>query len=480
MTANRQGNVLYVDLDGTLVRSDLLLESFFRLLAKNFLYLFLIPVWLAKGKANLKHQIALRVDLRTDLLPLNHRLLEYLEQQKSHGWRLVLISASHQRLVNRVAGQFKLFDSAIGSSASENLKGEKKLQRIRELSGDRSFAYAGNEKADLPIWQQAETAIVVSDNPGLASAVKQFGNSVIVFEPENNFRRDFWRALRIHQWAKNLLLFLPLLLSHQLDDGRLILLSLTGFFSFSFCASSVYLLNDLLDLEHDRQHETKRSRAFAAGNLPLHVGLVATPCLLILAFLVSLLLPWQFTLVLSGYYLLTVLYSFYLKAFAIIDVLLLACLYTTRIIAGAAAISTVPTFWLLAFSMFIFMSLAIIKRVTELGNLRSRNKQQAHGRGYSASDLEPMTMLGSASGFMAVLVFALYINAEETRVLYGTPEILWLICPLLLYLISRVWLLANRGQLHEDPVVFFTTDRNSQVVALLCGILLWAATVSWV
>jgi 4-hydroxybenzoate polyprenyltransferase len=256
-------------------------------------------------------------------------------------------------------------------------------------------------------------------------------------------------------------------------------LALGGFVSFSLCASSVYLLNDLLDLEHDRQHETKYRRPFAAGDLPLGVGLVATPLLLILAFLVAALLPWQYVLVLLGYYLLTVLYSFYLKAFAIIDVLLLASLYTTRIIAGAAAISTVPTFWLLAFSMFLFMSLAIVKRVTELDNLRSQNKQQVRGRGYSASDLEPMTMLGCASGFMAVLVFALYINAEETRVLYGTPEILWFICPLLLYLISRVWLLTNRGQLHEDPVVFFTTDHNSQIVAVLCGLLVWAATVSW-
>ncbi|MCB1671636.1 MAG: UbiA family prenyltransferase [Gammaproteobacteria bacterium] len=470
---------VYVDLDGTLINSDLLLESLFRLLAKNILYLFMIPVWLARGKANLKHQIAARVELRTDLLPYNQQLLKHLEEQRAAGRRLVLISASHQSLVDQVAQHLKLFDMALGSSPSENLKGRVKLQKIREISGAEDFDYAGNERSDLPIWQQAQTAIVVSGNPGLSSAASRAAQRITVFDPEIRLGPAMLRALRVHQWAKNLLLFLPLLLSHQLANTQLVLMSLAGFLSFSCCASSVYLLNDLLDLEHDRQHATKRTRPFAAGDLPLQLGLIATPSLLILAFLISVLLPWEFSLVLLGYYLLTLLYSFYLKAFAIIDVLLLACLYTIRIIAGAAAISTIPTFWLLAFSMFLFMSLAIVKRVTELENLRSRNQQQAHGRGYYASDLVPMTMLGSASGFMAVLVFALYINAEETRVLYGTPEILWFICPLLLYLISRVWLLTNRGQLHEDPVVFFTTDRNSQVVALLCGILVWAATGSW-
>ena len=479
MTENQQENILYVDLDGTLINSDLLLESFFRLLAKNFLYLFAVPVWLLKGKANLKHQIATRVTLRADLLPFNQKLISYLQTEKSLGRRLVLISASHQSLVDDVAAQTGLFDQAIGSSEQENIKGAKKLEKIQELSGQQPFEYAANAHPDLKVWEQAEGAVVVNASKALLEKASRLTKVSAVIESDSEPFKVFLRALRIHQWAKNLLLFLPLLLSHQLNNMELILYSLAGFLAFSLCASSVYLLNDLLDLEHDRQHATKRTRPFAAGELPLQAGLIATPSLLILAFLVATLLPWEFSAVLFSYYLATVLYSFYLKAFAIVDVLLLACLYTLRIIAGAAAISTVPTFWLLAFSMFIFMSLAIVKRVAELENLRSQKEEEAHGRGYRAADLESLTMLGSASGFMAVLVFALYINSEETRVLYGTPEILWFICPLLLYLISRVWLLTNRGQLHEDPVVFFITDHNSQIVAGLSGLLVWAATVSW-
>ena len=479
MTEKQQDNILYVDLDGTLINTDLLLESFYRLLAKNFLYLFAIPFWLLKGKANLKHQIASRVQLRVDLLPFNQKLITFLEKEKNLGRRLVLISASHQSLVSDVATHTGLFDQAIGSSEQENIKGERKLAKIQELSGNQPFEYAANAQPDLKIWKQANRAIVVNGSKGLLAEASRVTEVAAVFDSDNNQFNALWRALRIHQWAKNLLLFLPLLLSHQLNNMQLILFSLAGFLSFSLCASSVYLLNDLLDLEHDRQHATKRARPFAAGELSLQIGLIATPSLLVLAFLVATLLPWQFAAVLLSYYLLTVLYSFYLKAFAIVDVLLLACLYTIRIIAGAAAISTIPTFWLLAFSMFIFMSLAIVKRVAELENLRNQNEEEAHGRGYKAADLESLTMLGSASGFMAVLVFALYINAEETQVLYGTPEILWFICPLLLYLVSRVWLLTNRGQLHEDPVVFFITDHSSQVVVACCGLLVWAATGIW-
>lgn len=479
MAENIQNKPLYVDLDGTLVNSDLLLECFFLLLARNFFFLFLVPFWLLGGKANLKFQIASRVDLRFDLLPFNQKLLAYLETEKKLGRQLVLISASHQNLVDGVAAQSGIFDASIGSTASENLKGEKKLQKILEFSGNKPFDYAGNERADLKIWQQASGAIVVNSNKTLTQRAASITDVIAVFEPDTNQLAALIRALRIHQWAKNLLLFLPLLLSHQLDNPEFVLLSLSSFVSFSLCASSVYLLNDLLDLEHDRQHITKKARPFAAGEMSLKLGLIGAPLLLVLAFAMAIILPWYFSAVLLGYYLLTLCYSFYLKAFAVVDVLILACLYTTRIIAGAAAISVIPSFWLLAFSMFLFMSLAIVKRVTELDNLRNQDEQEARGRGYRATDLEPLSMLGSASGFMAVLVFALYINADETRVLYGTPEILWFICPLLLYLISRVWLLANRGQLHEDPVVFFITDHSSQVVAVLCGILLWGATQSW-
>jgi 4-hydroxybenzoate polyprenyltransferase len=287
------------------------------------------------------------------------------------------------------------------------------------------------------------------------------------------------QAMRLHQWLKNTLLFLPLVLSHQLNDITLIAYSLLGFLSFGLCASSVYLINDMLDLDADRQHSSKHCRPFASGKLPLAYGFIAGPLLAAIAFSLAALLPVQFLIVLASYFLLTMVYNFFFKAIVLVDVLTLATLYTLRIIAGAAAVLVVPTFWLLAFSMFLFLSLAIVKRFTELEKLQSSARQHAAGRGYLAVDLTTLAMMGSSSGFMAVLVFALYINDEETRNLYATPELLWLLCPLLLYLVSRIWLIAQRGLLHEDPIVFALTDHRSQLIVLLCGLLVWAATGSW-
>lgn len=470
---------LFVDLDGTLIYSDLLYESFLCLIRKNFVYLFIAPFWLLGGKANFKYQIARRTEVKVNLLPYNRELLVYLEEQSESGRSVILISASNEKFVEQVADYIGLFDQAIGSSESDNLKGENKLTRIRQIVGDSQFEYAGNDSSDVKIWQEASAATVVNASRKLTSDVVRQQNVVNKFPGKDHVYASFIKALRPHQWAKNLLLFLPLILSHQVDDIGRILMSLTAFVSFSFCASSVYLLNDMLDLEHDRQHPSKHKRPFASGELTIAAGLIACPLFLVMAFLLALPLPAQYLIILALYYLTTVVYSFWLKAIAIVDVLVLASLYTIRIIAGAAAISVMPTFWLLAFSMFLFMSLAIVKRFTELDNLQYMDKERAEGRGYHANDLNVLSMLGTASGFMAVLVFALYINDDETRLLYSTPQVLWFICPLLLYLMSRIWLKAHRGLLHEDPVVFAITDRASQIVTLVCGALIWASTLPW-
>ncbi|MEX2131819.1 MAG: UbiA family prenyltransferase, partial [Pseudohongiellaceae bacterium] len=403
----------------------------------------------------------------------------FLQQQHRLARKLYLVSASSQKLVNRVAQHLPLFEASQGSDEKTNLKGAAKLQAIKKLAGSSDFDYAGNESADLAIWEKSANAITVNASPNLKSRAAQVTNVSQSFDRDVAGLKNLFKAMRLHQWLKNGLLFLPPALAHQLGDIDSFVSVLLAFLSFSLCASSVYLLNDLLDLEADRQHTSKRLRPFAAGTLPLSWGLVASPILLLAAFSLALQLPMAFVLILAIYYLLTLFYSFALKSVAIVDVLVLAGLYTLRIIAGAVAISVTPTFWLLAFSMFLFLSLAIVKRFTELDNLRNQNRHQVAGRGYLAGDIQVMSMLGSASGFMAVLVFALYINAEETRRLYATPEILWLICPLLLYLISRIWLLAHRGVLHEDPVVFAITDHRSQFVVLMCALLVWAATGTW-
>lgn len=467
---------LFVDLDGTLVKTDLLLESIMQLIKSNILYLFMLPFWLLRGRARLKSEIAKRTRIRYDLLPFNTEFKEFLLTAAATGRRLVLISASIDEQVKQVANHVGIFDLAIGSSATNNLKGSRKLECIRKICSDGPFVYAGNEKADLPVWGAAEAAIVVNASPSILRSAEKLTRIEAVFKTDSKILPQLTRSLRLHQWLKNALIFLPLILSHQILDSGLLMIAFAAFLAFGLCASSVYLLNDLLDLDADRLHATKRFRPFAAGDLSIKYGLVASPILLVVAFAIASQVSLGFMLVLGIYYFLTLLYSLLLKAVIIVDVLVLAGLYTIRIIAGAAAISVMPTFWLLVFSMFLFLSLAIIKRVAELDKLANANQQRAAGRGYETSDLQILSMLGSASGLMSVLVFALYLNDEKTRALYETPEVLWLICPLLLYLIGRIWIIAHRGKLHHDPVVFVARDTRSQVVVLFCGLLVWLAS----
>lgn len=468
---------LYVDLDGTLIKSDLLLESFLELIKSNLLLLFLVPFWLSKGKANLKRQIATRTNLRVDLLPYRQEFLAYLKEQKRAGRSLILISASNQKLVSAVAEHLEIFDSAIGSDADNNYSGARKLARINLDTTE--FVYAGDNRVDLAVWQGASAAITVNTKPSLKNRVQQLTTIEKDFARSSNTLKAYLRTLRLHQWLKNTLVFLPLALAHELDSPALISNAIIAFFCFGLCASSVYQLNDLLDLTSDRQHRSKHKRPFAAGDVPLLSGLILSPALLLSAFALATLLPWKFSAVLLFYYLCTGLYSFVLKRIMLVDVITLAALYTLRIISGAAAISVVPSFWLLAFSMFLFFSLAAVKRYTELDYLRNAGIAQSEGRGYYAEDLHMMAIFGCASAFLSVMVFALYINNDETREQYLTPEVLWLICPLLLYAVTRIWLLAARGQIEEDPIVFALKDRVSQVLTLVCAALLWAANLPW-
>jgi 4-hydroxybenzoate polyprenyltransferase/phosphoserine phosphatase len=469
---------LYVDLDGTLLRTDLLLESFLELIKQNLLYLLLIPLWLLRGKAALKREIARRVQLRVELLPWNADLLAYLREQKSRGRRLVLISAADQLLVEAVAAHLDLFDAAIGSDGQHNCGGAAKQQRIAAEAP--RYVYGGDRAVDIAVWRHAAAAIAVDVTP----ALRQRLAALVPIEAEFPRRGSRWRAslraMRLHQWLKNLLVLLPLALAHELGNSALLLQALLAFVSFGLCASSVYVLNDLLDLPSDRAHHSKHRRPFASGELPLLYGLLLSPLLLVLAFALASTLPGcAFVGVLALYYLCTGLYSFVLKRIMLVDVIVLAGLYTLRIIAGAAAVGVALSFWLLAFSMFLFFSLAVVKRYTELDHLQKAGVAQSHGRGYLAQDLPMMALFGSASALMSVMVFALYINNEDTRDQYATPELLWLLCPLLLYLITRIWLLAARGQVAEDPIVYAIRDRTSQALMLVGAMLLWLAILDW-
>ncbi|HEY2347299.1 MAG TPA: UbiA family prenyltransferase [Xanthomonadaceae bacterium] len=459
---------LAVDLDGTLLKTDLLVESALELLSHRPWMVFRFPFWLMRGKAHLKREIARRVELDLASMPWDERVLG-LVREHSGRRPLALCTASDEKLASAVAEHLGMFDVVLASDGSRNLSGPAKAAVLCERYGERGFDYAGNERADLAVWAQARAAIVVNAPASLARAAGRSCTLDRHWPAEGPRWKSWTRELRLHQWLKNILVFVPMLAAHQFLDPQAWLRCATGWFAFSLCASSTYLVNDLLDLTADRHHPGKRNRPFASGRLPLTHGLIVAPLLMLAAFGVAFRLSPFFAGVLAVYYVLTLAYSFRLKKRVMVDVIALAGLYTVRIIAGSVLVATPPSFWLLAFSMFLFLSLAMVKRYTELLGLVSRGKDKASGRGYSVEDLPLVQSLGAASGYQAVLVLALYINSTASELLYRRPQVLWLLCPLLLYWISRVWIIAHRGLMREDPVVFAATDRTSQVILLACA-----------
>lgn len=467
---------LCVDVDGTLIRSDLLLESVFALLKHNIFYIFLLPIWLLKGKANLKHQIASRVEIDAGLLPYHEEFLTFLRQQHVEDRRIVLATASNKIFAQAIALNLGLFTDVLASDAHINLSGPRKLKRLLDLFGPGGFDYAGNAVVDLPLLREANKGILVNPERGVKKAAEsQSAIDKIFDDRQGSPFRHYLKALRLHQWLKNLLIFVPLVMAHKFNNLFLIEQSIIAFIAFGLCASSVYLLNDLIDLPEDRQHPKKKYRPFAAGTVPIINGVLLIPGLLVAAFGLSLLLPIEFIGVLVFYYVITLAYSFRLKRAILVDVLTLAGLYTIRIIAGAAAITVEPSFWLLAFSMFFFLSLALVKRYTELLALVKNDKNESPGRGYRTDELGLLAQFGIASAFTAILVLALYINSGVVQALYSQPKMIWLLCPVLLYLITRIWMLSHRNELQEDPVVFIIRDRRSQLLILIGAVILWLA-----
>ncbi len=462
-----------VDLDGTLVRTDTLLESLLLLVKQHPLDLLQVPIWLFKGRAGFKHQISQRVDLPVDLLPYQIDFVDYLRRQKACGRQLVLVTAADKKIACQVAEYLNFFDDVLASYDDINLRGATKLKVLQERYGEGNFDYAGNDHIDLKIWAHARKSLVVNAPIRIQEAAREIASDVLIFGERSACMPALVRALRVHQWLKNLLLFVPLIMSHRFGEVHLLGIDSIAFLSFSLGAASIYLLNDLLDLPADRSHLQKCSRPFASGELPLMTGLIAIPLLMTVAFALSLTLRPLFTLLLVAYILLALLYSMQLKTLAIVDVIVLSGLYTLRLIAGGTATGIRVSFWLLAFSMFIFFSLAIVKRYSELTPLNDSGKLiKITGRGYWTHDLETLRILGICSGYLAVLVMALYINSQQIRILYRHPYILWALCPLILYWISRVWLLAGRGMMHEDPMIFGLHDIASLAVGVVALIII--------
>lgn len=462
---------LCVDLDGTLIHSDLLVESALALLSRNPLSIFPMLRWLFRGKAHLKREIATRVALDPAHLPYNKDVLAWVREQQEIR-PVILCTASDSALAEAVTTEVGGFAAVLASDGQRNLSGSNKAQVLVEKYGERGFDYIGNAKVDLKVWKHARAAITVESGSALSEAASQLTTVEKRFELPRASARHWLKALRVHQWVKNVLVFLPLLAAHRLLEVDAVLATVLAFVCFSLCASSVYITNDLLDLAADRQHHRKRNRPFAAGHLPLLAGPFVAATLLVVGFALATLLGEIFVTVLVGYYLLTSAYSLRFKRIVMLDVILLATLYTSRIVAGTAAIHAKPSFWLLAFSMFIFLSLAMVKRYIELLSAQKAGKINASGRGYDVGDIPLIQSLGATSGYLSVLVLALYIDSPDSRALYHHPHYLWLLCPLLLYWISRTWAIAHRGVMHDDPVVFAVTDRLSRVLLLVAALVI--------
>jgi 4-hydroxybenzoate polyprenyltransferase/phosphoserine phosphatase len=482
--------VLCVDLDGTLVKSDTLHDSALAVARHHPVALLNLPGWLLQGKAALKRHLAATVQLDVAHLPYNRQLLQYLEQQHATGRPIYLATAADADTARRVADHLGLFTGVLASDGQLNLAGKNKLAAFRDQFGD-NFSYIGNATPDLTLLQNCKEPMVANPTPGLLTALRKVGvTPVHTFNESVSPIKAWFKAIRVHQWAKNVLIFLPLLLAHVWAPGILAGAAL-AFFSFCFCASATYIVNDLLDLEADRQHPRKRRRPFASGDLSALSGVAVVLLFLVISLVLAelvphviaalspdllyLIKPHYFLLWLCVYLVTTLAYSLRVKRSVLLDVIVLSGLYTIRIIAGSAATGIALSTWLGGFSIFFFLSLALVKRFAELESLRKRGGVSAGGRGYHITDIEQLRSFGSASGFASVVVLTLYISNLDAAQLYQHTRRLWLLVPVLILWIMRLWLQASRGELNEDPVVYAITDRRSLLLGVVVMLIVFSA-----
>ncbi|MAD91464.1 MAG: hypothetical protein CMQ54_01890 [Gammaproteobacteria bacterium] len=461
---------LIVDLDGTLVKTDTLLESVVKLLIKNPLCLFCLPLWVLSGKVYLKRKIAEKVRLSFKFMPFNLVFVDFLRSEKNKGRKIILATGAHQSIANEVAEELELFDDVFGTDEI-NLTGKNKADFLVKNYGSHGFDYAGDSLKDLHVWSVSMVAIAVNTSSDVVRKLKSLSpeNLNLKFSlsevPRRHNIKLLFSAMRVKQWIKNVLILVPLVLSQSYIYFDQIISSVIAFLAFSSCASSVYLLNDLVDIDSDRQHRYKKFRPFASGELNILYGALLAIALLIIGFTAAFSLNSIFFKVMVAYYLVTVSYSFMLKKLVLVDVFTLASLYTFRLVAGGAAIDISLSNWMLMFSFFIFLSLGALKRFIDidLDKVATMDRRDliSHGRGYVVADLTPLMVLGVSSGLMSVLVFLLYISDSMVVDQYSSPEFLWIATVALAYWISNLWLLASRNVISEDPISFALKERNS-------------------
>ena len=464
--------VVCVDLDGTLIAADLFWESALRLVVQRPWLVLMLPVWSLRGKAHLKRQIAIRVSIRADQLPYRLELLEQLRSAHARGDQLVLTTGSDELYARQVTEHLGLFSRLLASDGRVNLTGRRKAHRLAQEFGEGRFHYIGNDWSDVSVWRVAASATVVGGPPGLVRYARAGLNMHQSLSDQPSRVKAMLRAMRPHQWAKNLLIFVPLITSHQLGDAGKLAQGLIAFVAFGLCASAIYIFNDLLDIQSDRAHPRKRLRPFAAGQLSIPAGVALAFALLGLAALATAATKSaSYAVVLAIYVLTTTAYSVRLKREPVLDVFVLASLYVLRVVGGAMATDVTLSNWLLGFALFMFLSLAFVKRYTELLGQGG----SMPGRGYASVDRSWMTAIGISAGYMAVVILALYVDSDDVTALYTRPKALWLLCPVILFWITRMWFRAGRQQVHDDPVLEALLDPVSYVCALAIGGALVAA-----
>lgn len=460
---------LIVDLDRTLCRSDTMHEALIGLLASTPTVIVNLPLWLSSGKEGFKSALAGRRIVDPALLPYDEDVLRLIARARAEDRRVELISASDQRQVSAVADHLGLFDEAVGTGSdgvSENLSGQAKADYLVSRFGTKGFDYIGDSAADIPVWAAARQGYGVRVSSGNGKKAQTQGVTLLMLGESISELPALLRACRPHQWAKNLLILLPVLTAHDLTHLPAALL---GILCFSLAASAIYIINDLVDLPSDRQHPRKRFRPFASGKASAKNGLLLASGLLAVSVLAAVLfLPATFFWTLMAYVVATTAYSFSLKRKMMVDVLALAALYTLRIVAGSAATGIILSPWLLVFSMFLFFALATIKRQAELEDMLVRGSEKTAGRNMMVGDLPILRAMSISASQAAVLVFALYSKDPQVQEHFRSPDLLLLICPVLFFWLGRMQLLTRRGHMTDDPIVFTFHDR----VGLVCGALM--------
>lgn len=466
---------LVVDLDGTVLCTDMLQESLIHKLRVRPQDLLKVPVWLRQGKGFLKERLAKDMDFDPATLPYNKAVLDFLRREHKTGRTLVLCTGSNEALAQKIAAHLGIFTEVMASTATCNLTKDVKAVALVARYGEGCFDYAGNSTDDLAVWAHARRAIVVNASAKVHAAAQRLCPVERCFSAQPLTFQTLRRGLRLHQWVKNILLFAPCVAAHRIGDVNVWPALLIAFLAFGLCASSVYLLNDLLDLESDRHHPRKRKRPLAAGTLSIMQATLLIPVLLGTALGLGLWFNTPFLLLLMGYFGLTLAYSFVLKRLLLLDCITLAILYTMRIIGGGLVLDIPFSFWLLAFAVFLFLSLAFVKRYAELASLARSNKKRAHGRAYIVSDLPLIQTFGITAAYTSVLVLALYMNSEIVLRLYHQPLWLWFEIPVLIFWVSWLWLQAHRGRMNDDPLLFSLKDSASRACGILFMALLGAA-----